>query len=349
MTQYKRIGIDTSKAVFTLHGIDQQDRPMLRINLRRPQLLAFFKKLPPTEIALEACGNAHHWARELTTLGHEVRLIPPQYVKPYVKRGKNDRNDAEAICEAAGRPGMHFVPVKSVMQQAQGMVLKVRESPVGQRTLLVNTLRGHAAEFGVIAGKGLSKIGALLAAIEQEIAIPSEAKDMAALLGQQIADLDTRIKEIEVKLTAAHKANAVSRRLATIPGVGPVTALTLAIEIDPAAFESGRHLAAWAGLTPKEHSTGGKQRMGGISRAGNERLRVLLVTGATSVIKAAMKPGSQQMTDWLRAMLLRRPRKVVAVALANKMARGAWALMRRSTGARPPPPGWLWHDPRVVT
>jgi transposase len=169
----------------------------------------------------------------------------------------------------------------------------------------------------------------LLAAIEQEAAIPSEAKDMAALLGQQIADLDTRIKEIEVKLTAAHKANAVSQRLATIPGVGPVTALTLAIEIDPGVFESGRHLAAWAGLTPKEHSTGGKQRMGGISRAGNERLRVLLVTGATSVIKAAMQPGSKQMTDWLRAMLLRKPRKLVAVALANKMARVAWALMTR--------------------
>ena len=329
MTQYKRIAIDTSKAVFTLHGIDQQDRPVLRINLRRVQFIPFFAKLPPTEIAMEACGGAHHWARELTALGHEVRLIPPQYVKPYVKRAKNDRNDAEAICEAAGRPGMHFVPVKSITQQAQGMVLKVRESLVGQRTLLVNTLRGHAAEFGVIAGKGLSKIGPLLAAIEQEAAIPSEAKDMAALLGQQIADLDTRIKEIEVKLTAAHKANAVSQRLATIPGVGPVTALTLAIEIDPGVFESGRHLAAWAGLTPKEHSTGGKQRMGGISRAGNERLRVLLVTGATSVIKAAMQPGSKQMTDWLRAMLLRKPRKLVAVALANKMARVAWALMTR--------------------
>ena len=329
MTQYKRIAIDTSKAVFTLHGIDQQDRPVLRINLHRAQLIPFFAKLPTTEIAMEACGGAHHWARELTALGHEIRLIPPQYVKPYVKRAKNDRNDAEAICEAAGRPGVHFVPVKSVTQQAQGMVLKVRESLVGQRTLLVNTLRGHAAEFGVIAGKGFSKIGPLLDAIEQEATIPSEAKDMAALLGQQIADLDPRIKEIDVKLTAAHKANAVSRRLATIPGVGPITALTLAIEIDPAAFESGRHLAVWAGLTPQEHSTGGKQRMGGISRAGNERLRVLLVTGATSVIKAAMQPGSQQMTDWLRGMLQRKPRKVVAVALANKMARVAWALMTR--------------------
>jgi transposase len=329
MTQHKRIGIDTSKNVFTLHGIDDQDRPILRINLRRAQMNSFFKKLPPTQVAMEACGGAYHWARELAALGHEVRLIPPQYVKPYVKRGKNDRNDAEAICEAAGRPGMHFVPVKTVTQQAQGMLLKVRETMVGLRTLLVNTLRGHAAEFGMIAGKGLRQVGPLLATIAQETAIPPEAKNMFALLGQQIEDLDTRIKEIDAKLAAAHKANAVSQRLATIPGVGPVTALTLAIEIDPAAFESGRHLAAWAGLTPKEQSTGGKQRMGRISRAGHERLRVLLVSGATSVINAAMKPDSKQMTDWLRALLQRKPRKLVAVALANKMARVAWALMTR--------------------
>jgi transposase len=329
MTDYKRIAIDTSKAVFTLHCVDQQERPVLRTNLRRAQLLPFFAKLPPTEIAMESCGGAHHWARELIALGHKVRLIPPQYVKPYVKRSKNDRNDAEAICEAAGRPGMHFVPVKSITQQAQGMVLKVRESLVGQRTQLANTLRGHAAEFGVIAGKGLGKVGPLLAAIEQESTIPSEAKDMAVVLGQQIAELDTKIKAIEVKLTAAHKTNPVSQRLATIPGVGPVIALTLALEVDPTAFESGRHLAAWIGLTPKEHSTGGKQRMGGISRAGNERLRVLLVVGATSVINAAMKPGSKQMTDWLRALLSRKPRKLVAVALANKMARIAWVLMTR--------------------
>jgi len=340
MTQYKRLGIDTSKAVFTLHGIDQQDRPVLRINLRRAQMLPFFKKLSPTKIAMEACGGAHHWARELIALGHEVNLVPPQYAKPYVKRSKSDRNDAEAICEAAGRPNMHFVPVKSVTQQAQGMVLKVRETLVGQRTLLVNTLRGHAAEFGVIAGKGVNQVGPLLIAIERETAIPSEAKDMAALLGRQIEELDARIKELDVKLTAAHKANEVARRLTMIPGVGPVTALTLAIEIDPVAFESGRHLAAWAGLTPKEHSTGGKQRMGGISRAGNERLRVLLVAEATSVIKSAIQPGSRQMTNWLRNLLARKPRKVAGVAPANKMARVAWALMAR---------GEVYRRPAAVT
>src|SRR3978361_153519 len=177
MTQYKRVGIDTSKAVFTLHGIDQQERPVLRTNLRRAQMIPFFKKLPLTVIALEACGASHYWAHELTALGHDVHLIPPQYVKPYVKRGKNDRNDAEAICEAAGRPGMHFVPVRSVTQQAQGMVLKVRETLVGQRTLLINTLRGHAAEFGVIAAKGLHQVGPLLTAFESETARPAEAKD----------------------------------------------------------------------------------------------------------------------------------------------------------------------------
>jgi len=331
VTQYKRIGIDTSKAVFTLHGIDQRDQPTLRINLRRAQMISFFKKLPPVEVAMEACGGAHHWARELAVLGHAVLLIPPQYVKPYVKRGKNDRNDAEAICEAAGRPGMHFVPAKSLSQQAQGMVLKVRDTLIGQRTLLVNTLRGHASEFGVVAGKGVGRVGSLLAAIEQDATIPAEARDMIALLGQQIEHLDIKIKALEARLNAAHKANAVSRRLATIPGLGPVTALTLATEIDPAAFASGRHMAAWIGLTPKEHSTGGKQRLVGISRAGNERLRSLLVVCATSVIKAATMPASKQMTDWLRGLLQRKPRKVAAVALANKIARVAWAVMTYGT------------------
>jgi len=328
MTQYKRVGIDTSKAVFTLHGIDQHDRPVLRINLRRAQMIPFFKRLPPTVIALEACGGSHYWARELAASGHTVRLIPPQYVKPYVKRGKNDRNDAEAICEAGGRPGMQVVPAKSVTQQAQSMVLKVRETLIGQRTALINTARGHAAEFGIVAGRGAGQIVPLLSAIEQEAGIPPEAREMFLLLGRQIDEIDVRIKEVDAKLNATHKTNELSQRLVTIPGVGPVIALTLAVEIDPAVFESGRHLAAWAGLTPKERSTGGKQRMGGISRAGNERLRVLLVSGATSVINAAMRPGSKQMTDWLRALLLRKPRKLVAVALANKMARTAWAMMK---------------------
>ena len=336
MTQYKRIGIDTSKAVFTVHGIDQEERPVLRTNLRRAQMIPFFTKLAPTTIALEACGGSHFWSRQLTAPGHTVRLIPPQHVKPFVRRGKNDRNGAEAICEASGRPGMHFVPAKSVTRQAQGMVLKVRETLTGQRVALINTVRGHAAEFGVIAGKGAAKVGALLSAIEQEASVPPEAREMFVLLGKQINEIDARIEEVDTKLHAAHKASEVSQRLTTIPGVGPIIALTLAVEIDPAVFESGRHLAAWAGLTPKERSTGGRQRMGGISRAGHERLRVLLVSGATSVINAALKPGGRLMTDWLRALLLRKPRKLAAVALANKMARTAWAMMSSGETYRRP-------------
>jgi transposase len=334
MTQYKRIAIDTSKAVFTLHGIDQSEKPILRANLSRAQLLGFFKRLPPTIIAMEACGGSHHWARELTALGHKVLLIPPQYVKPYVKRGKNDRNDAEAICEAAGRPGMSFVPVKSAETQAQGMVLKVRETLVAQRTALINTLRGHAGEFGIVAGKGIGNVVPLLEKIQAETAIPSEARETMALLGEEIGRLDTRLKEMEARLKAAHKANPVSKQLATMPGIGPVTALTLAIEINPAAFASGRHFAAWLGLTPREHSTGGKPRMGGISRAGNERLRHLFVLGAMSVIKVADRPATRCATSWLLALLRRKPRKVAAVALANKMARTVWAMMTRGEDYR---------------
>jgi len=337
MSQIRRIGIDTSKAVFTLHCVDQAGQSVLQSNLRRAQMATFFKKLAPTEIALEACGSSHHWARELAALGHEVRLIPPQYVKPFVKRAKNDRNDAEAICEAAGRPGMRFVPVKSATQQAQGMVLKVRETLVHQRTQLVNALRGHAAEFGVTAAKGISQITSLRQAIEAETALPPEAREMLALLGQEIEHLDTKLNEIEAKLIAAHKANAVSQRLATIPGIGPIIGLTLATEVDPTVFLSGRHLAAWIGLTPKEHSTGGKQRMGGISRAGNERLRRLLVTGATAVIRFATRPGNKHASAWLLKLLQHKPRKLVAVALANKMARMAWAIMKSGEGYRRPP------------
>jgi transposase len=336
MSEIKRIGIDTSKAVFTLHAIDQADRPVLRVNLRRAQVLSFFKRRPRTEVALEACGSAHHWARKLTALGHDVRLIPPQYVKPYVKRSKNDRNDAEAICEAAGRPGMRFVLTKSEAQQADGMVLKVRETLLGQRTRLINTLRGHAAEFGVIAAKGTSQVVPLLAAIEAEAGIPATAKAMLALLGEEIAHLDDRLKELETKLLAMHRANAISQLLATIPGIGPLIALTLAIEIDPKAFQSGRHLAAWLGLTPREHSTGGKQRLGGISRAGHERLRALLVTGATAVIRHASRADSRLATPWLRQLLSRKPRKLAAVALANKMARIVWAIMTRGEVYRQP-------------
>ena len=257
MSEITRVAIDTSKSVFTIHAVDASDRPVLRRNLRRQDMVPFFAKLPPADIALEACGASRHWGRTLQGLGHRVRLIPPQYVKPFVKRGKNDRNDAEAISDAAARPGMRSVPIKSAERQADAMLLSVRELLVGQRTQLVNALRGHAAEFGLV------------------------------------------------------------------------------LRVDAGQFQSGRHFAAWLGLTPRDHSSGGKQRLGGISRAGNERLRQLLVLGATAVIQHA-RPGKA--SAWLLALLARRPRKLAAVALANKMARIVWAMLTSGEAYRQPTP-----------
>jgi len=329
MSEIKRISVDTSKAVFTLHAVDKRDQPIIRRDLKRAGLVDFFAKQAPCEVVMEACGGSHHWARVLSAQGHTVKLIPPQYVKPFVKRGKNDRNDAEAICEAAGRPNMSFVPIKSAQRQAELMVLRTRELLIGQRIQLVNALRRHATEFGVIAGKGIEKVGKLLEVIAGDSSIPPVARDVLAMPGAEIERLDMRLDDIDVGLQAQHKANPLSVALAKIPGVGPITALTLITEIEPGHFQSGRHLAAWIGLTPKERSTGGQQRLGGISRAGNERLRSLLVVGATAVIRHA-RPGSKTASAWLLKLLERRPRKVAAVALANKMARIAWAMM--STG-----------------
>ena len=322
----KRIGLDTSKAVFTLHGVDRDEKAVLRRNLKRAEMEAFFAKLPPTHVALEACGGSHHWGRRLASFGHTVQLIPPQYVKPFVKRGKNDRNDAEAISEAAARPGMPSVAVRSAEQQADAIVLSARELLVRQRTQLVNAVRGHAAEFGIVAAKGTSQLPALLEVVAAGEAVPDAAKQMLAFLGGQVAQLDERILELERRMKQQHKANPVSQLLAEVPGIGPIGALSLALTIDPGRFQSGRHLAAWLGLTPKEHSTGGRQRLGGISRAGNERLRQLLVLGAMAVIRYA-KPGSKSASAWLLALLERKPRKLAAVALANKMARIVWAMM----------------------
>jgi transposase len=324
--ELKRIAIDTSKYLFTLHGVDHDDRVVLRRELRRDKLKAFFAALPPTEIVMEACGSSHHWGRLLIALGHVVKLIPPQYVKPFVKRGKNDRIDAEAINEAASRPSMRFVAVKGAEQQAATLILKTRDMLVRQRTQLINAVRGHAAEFGVIAAKGTARVEPLLARIAEDDTLPAAARAMLAVLGGQIATLDAQIAELETQMRAAHKANPLSRLLEQIPGIGPISALSLALTIDPAQFRSGRHLAAALGLTPREHSTGGKQRMGGISRAGDERLRRLLVVGATAVIRQAAA-GRGKASAWLLNLLQRRPRKVVAVALANKMARVAWAMM----------------------
>ena len=333
MGEYTRIGVDTSKHVFTLHGIDAKGIAVLRRDLRRAGFVEFFRKLPPTQVALEACGGSYHWARELQALGHEVLLIPPHYVKPFVKRGKNDRNDAEAICTAAGQPGMARVPVKSAEAQAAAMLLGVRELLTRQRTQLVNALRGHAAEFGLVAAKGEAGLREVVAKAADTQALPEAALQALAVLGGEIERVESALEQADKKLVAQHKASAMSRELAKIPGVGWMTALTLSLRVDASQFKSGRHLSAWIGLTPREHSTGGKQRMGGISRAGNERLRSLLVLGSTAVIRHA-KPG--RTSPWLLSLLERKPRKLAAVALANKIARVAWAMMASGEAYRQP-------------
>jgi transposase len=332
-----RIGVDTSKYIFQLHGVDAAEQPVLRKRLPRKQMLEFFAKLPPTPIGMEACGAAHYWARELSKQGHEVKLMAPQHVKPYVKRNKNDGRDAEGLCEAMSRPTMRFVPVKSAEQQAALMLTGLREQMIARRTQFGNMIRGYAAEFGITAAKGLDKLEALLAQIAQDESVPALARDLFALQGRQYADLQAELKPIEAKLKAWHRANPDSRRLAEIPGIGPVGAPELVMKTpDPHAFASARHFAAWIGLTPKDHSTAGKTRLGKITRAGDERLRSILVAGATAVIRQAMS-GRGHPSPWLVALLKRKPPKLAAVALANKNARIAWKLMvtgQRYDGAR---------------
>jgi transposase len=332
-----RVGVDTSKYIFQLHGVDAAEQPVLRKRLSRKQMLEFFAKLPPTVIGMEACGAAHYWARELIKLGHEVKLMAPQHVKPYIKRNKNDGRDAEGLCEAMSRPTMRFVPVKTAEQQAALMLTGLREQMVSRRTQLSNMIRGYAAEFGVTAAKGLNKLEPLLAQIAQDERVPALARDLLAQQGRQYAQLQAELKTIEARLKVWHRANPDSRRLAEIPGIGPVGAPELIMKTpDPGAFTSARHFAAWIGLTPKDHSTAGKTRLGKITRAGDERLRSILVAGATAVIKQAMC-GRGHPSPWLMALLKRKPPKLAAVALANKNARIAWKLMvtgERYDGAR---------------
>ena len=278
-------------------------------------------------IGIEACGASHHWARVLAPLGHEVKLIAPQHVKPYVKRNKNDGRDAEALCEAMSRPTMRFVAVKTAEQQSALMLAGIREQMVARRTQTVNMIRGYAAEFGITAPQGLNQIAPLLAQLAQDQSVPELARDLFALQGRDYAQLQVDLKAIEVRLKAWHRANDDSRRLAKIPGVGPIGATALVMKVpDPRAFPSGRHFAAWLGLTPKDHSTAGKTRLGKITRAGDERLRSVLVAGATAVIQQA-KHGRGHPSPWLIGLLKRKPPKLAAVALANKIARIAWKLM----------------------
>jgi transposase len=309
-----------------VHGVDEAEQPVLRRQVRRSEMEKFFGKLAPMRIGLEACGSSHHWARVLRGLGHVVVLIPPQYIKPYVKRGKNDAIDAAAICEAMSRPGMRFVPIKSAEQQAGLMVLKVRDLLVKQRTMLINAIRGHAAEFGLVAAKGPIKVAELLQRADAEAAgVPALAREMLSLLSGQLDALEAKLQALETRLIALHKQNPVSQCLATQPGIGPIGAISFSLKVsDPKGFRSGRHFAAWLGLTPKENSTGGRHRQGRISRQGDEGLRKLLVLGATAVIRFAT---AGRASPWLINLLARRPKKLAAVALANKMARALWAMM----------------------
>lgn len=336
MSEITRIAIDTSKAFFALHAVDAAGRTVFRRGLRRPQFEAFFEKQAAVEVVLEACGGSHHWGRWLAKLGHRVRLIPPQYVKPFVKRAKNDRNDAEAISVAASQPSIGSVPVKSAEAQAAAMLLSARELLVRQRTQLANALRGHATELGVVApigNKGLTSLRGEVATADEAL-VPPAAKQALRLLGREIDRIEASLVEIDAKLRQQFAADTLARRLARVPGIGPITALNLALRVDAGQFKSGRHFAAWLGLVPRENSTGGKQRLGGISRAGNERLRQLLVVGATAVIQHA-KPDRTGASLWLIELLKRRPRKLVAVAWANKMARIVWAMMTSGEEYRP--------------
>jgi transposase len=327
--QVTTIGLDLAKNVFQVHGVDGRGRVVLRKRLSRSRLLGFFANLPRCVIGMEACGGAHYWARELVALGHEVRLMPPSYVRPYVKRNKHDPADAEACCEAVTRPSMRFVPVKSVEQQSVLLLHRGRELLVRQRTQLA--LRGHLAEFGVVAAKGITKIAELLALVADptDQRVPPLARDVLALLVEQLRDTQRKIEDLERRLVAWHRTNEVSRRLATIPGVGPVTATALVATVgDPMFFTSARHFAAWLGLTPRQHSSGERVWQGGISKRGPGYLRRLLVQGARSLLHWAGGRTSAH-RPWLDGLRERRPGNVVTVALANKTARIAWAVMAR--------------------
>ena len=335
--QVSTIGLDLAKNVFQVHGVDTDGKVVVAKPLRRGQLLAFFAKAPPCLVGMEACATAHHWARELGKLGHTVRLMPPAYVKPYVRRGKNDAADAAAICEAVTRPSMRFMPAKSVENQAALMAHRSRDLLIRQRTQLVNALRAHLAELGLIAAQGRDGLSKLIAIVEGEgsEALPESVHAALRPLVQHLESLQQQIGALEKVIRAQHKRSDVSRRLETIPGVGVIVATAITATVtEPSAFKSGRDLAAWIGLVPRQKSSGGKERLGHISKQGDRYLRKLMVSGAAAVVRYARHhPGKH---PWLDQLLARRPAKVVIVALANKIARIAWAVLVRGETYRAP-------------
>lgn len=332
------IGLDLAKTVFQVHGVDSQGKVVLVRQLRRGQIIEFFRKLAPCLVGMEACATAHYWARELARLGHTVRLMPASYVKAYVKRSKTDAADAAAICEAVTRPSMRFVPVKTELQQAALMLHRGRDLLIRQRTQLINALRAHLAEIGLVAATGVDGLKSLLIIVRESAdteRLPEPMRQALQALVDQLAALQVQIGTLERCVQAQHRSSETSRRLETIPGIGVIGATAIAVTVtDPSAFRSGRELAAWIGLVPRQHSTGGKQKLGGISKQGDRYLRRLLIVGATAVIRHARVHPDKH--PWLIKLLGKMPAKKVAVALANKMARIAWAILAKGGTYRAP-------------
>ena len=332
------IGLDIAKSVFQVHGVGADGQVVIRRQVKRRYVLAFFQKLPPCLVGIEACASSHHWSRELKALGHTVRLMPPAYVKPYVKRQKNDAADAEAICEAVARANMRFVATKTPEQQSCLTLHRTRHLFIRQQTSVINAIRAHLAEFGIVAPVGRKGVEELLNVVADpsDKRVPAIARACLAALGAQLRRLKQQILEFDRMIMAWHRSNEVSRRLDVIPGVGPVLATALVATVaDPKVFHSGRNFSAWVGLVPKQHSSGGKNRLGSISKQGDRYLRSLFVAGALAVIRYAKIHGTKH-RPWLTALLARRPTKVAAIALANKIARMVWAMMARGERYKQP-------------
>ena len=338
MQSITTIGLDIAKSVFQVHGVDAGGQVVIRRQLKRRYVLAFFQKLPSCLVGIEACASSHYWSRELQALGHIVRLMPPAYVKPYVKRHKNDAADAEAICEAVTRANMRFVATKTPEQQSCLTLHRTRHLLMRQQTSVINAIRAHLAEFGIVAPVGRQGVEQLLGVVADanDKRLPEVARACVAALGAQLQVLKAQILEFDRMIRAWHRSSETSKRLDEIPGVGPALATALvASVVDPKAFRSGRDFSAWIGLVPKQNSSGGKERLGNISKRGDRYLRSLFTTGALAVIRYAKIHGTKH-RPWLTALLTRRPTKVAAIALANKLARMAWAMMAKGERYKEP-------------